>query len=92
MRALGEAKHDGLLPILESLKKMGYDGVEVPIFELDVDKYAQWGKRLDDLGLDWDAVYKRYRPLVDHVGRREDLNTVMVEMIAETTSMPWTMN
>lgn len=34
-------------------------------------------------GLDWDAVYKRYRPLVDHVGRREDLNDLMVEMIGE---------
>lgn len=34
-------------------------------------------------GLDWDAVYERYRPLVDHVGRREDLNDLMVQMIAE---------
>lgn len=34
-------------------------------------------------GLDWDAVYERYRPLVDHVGRREDLNDLMVRMIAE---------
>jgi tricorn protease len=34
-------------------------------------------------GLDWDAVYQQYRPLLDHVGRREDLNELMVEMIAE---------
>ena len=34
-------------------------------------------------GLDWDAVYEQYRPLVDHVGRREDLNDLIVEMIAE---------
>ena len=34
-------------------------------------------------GLDWDAIYDRYRPLVDHVGRREDLNDLLVEMIAE---------
>jgi tricorn protease len=34
-------------------------------------------------GLDWDAVYDRYRPLVKHAGRREDLNALMVEMIAE---------
>ena len=26
---------EGLLPVLESLKAMGYDGVEVPIFDLD---------------------------------------------------------
>lgn len=42
--------HDGLLPVLESLKKMGYDGVELPLFNTSLD-YAAWGKRLDDLGL-----------------------------------------
>jgi len=34
-------------------------------------------------GLDWDAIYEKYRPLIEHVGRREDLNALMVEMIAE---------
>ncbi len=34
-------------------------------------------------GIDWQAIYDRYRPLVDHVGRREDLNTLLVEMIGE---------
>ena len=34
-------------------------------------------------GLDWDAVYDQYSPLLDHVGRRECLNDLMVEMIAE---------
>lgn len=34
-------------------------------------------------GLDWQAVYDRYRPLVNHVGRREDLSALIVEMIAE---------
>ncbi|UTW56958.1 PD40 domain-containing protein [Kordiimonas sp. SCSIO 12610] len=34
-------------------------------------------------GLDWQAVYDRFKPLVAHVGRREDLNTLMIEMIAE---------
>src|ERR1700730_13724520 len=44
--------HDGLLPVLESLKRIGYDGVEVPIFDLDEATWAQWGRRLDDLGLE----------------------------------------
>jgi len=44
--------HDSLLPVLESLKKMGYDGVEVPIFDLDRSKWELWAKRLDDLGLE----------------------------------------
>src|SRR6056297_2380325 len=51
--------HEGLLPILESLKKLGYDGVELPLFNLDVGKYAAWGKRLDDLGLERTGVTVR---------------------------------
>lgn len=44
--------HDGLLPVLESLRRMGYDGVEVPIFDLDQSKWKGWARRLDDLGLE----------------------------------------
>ncbi|MHB8612933.1 MAG: sugar phosphate isomerase/epimerase family protein [Candidatus Dormibacteraceae bacterium] len=43
--------HDGLMPVLEKLKRIGYDGVEVPIFDLDQAKWKQWARRLDDLGL-----------------------------------------
>jgi D-psicose/D-tagatose/L-ribulose 3-epimerase len=44
--------HDGLMPVLESIKRIGYDGVEVPIFDLDRSKWALWSRRLDDLGLE----------------------------------------
>ena len=44
--------HDGLVPVLENLKRIGYDGVEVPIFDLDRAKWKLWAKRLDDLGLE----------------------------------------
>src|SRR3984893_14686583 len=44
--------HDGLMPVLEKLKEVGYDGVEVPIFDLDLAKWKLWAKRLDDLGLE----------------------------------------
>lgn len=50
--------HDGLLPVLESLKRLGYDGVELPIFNFSLD-YAAWGKRLDQLGLARTAVTVR---------------------------------
>jgi D-psicose/D-tagatose/L-ribulose 3-epimerase len=50
--------NDGLMPVLEQLKAMGYDGVEVPIFNLDLD-YAAWGKKLDKLGLERTAVTVR---------------------------------
>ncbi len=47
--------NESLLPTLEMLKKLGYDGVEVPLFNYDLD-YADWGRRLDDLGLERTAV------------------------------------
>ncbi len=34
-------------------------------------------------GYDWPALRDRYRPLVQHVSTREDLNTLIGEMIAE---------
>jgi D-psicose/D-tagatose/L-ribulose 3-epimerase len=43
--------HDGVLPVLDELREIGYDAAEVPIFEIDVKKYAQWGKHLDNAGL-----------------------------------------
>ena len=43
-------------PLLEMLKKQGYDGVELPIFELNPDHMAKVGKWLDDLGLERTAV------------------------------------
>lgn len=43
-------------PILETLKKQGYDGVEVPVFDLNADKFKALGSRLDGLGLERTAV------------------------------------
>ncbi len=50
--------NDEILPVLEQLKEMGYDGVEVPIFNTELD-YSAWGQRLDDLGLERTAVTVR---------------------------------
>jgi D-psicose/D-tagatose/L-ribulose 3-epimerase len=50
--------HDDLMPVLEMLKHLGYDGVEVPLFNTGLD-YAAWGKRLDALGLARTAVTVR---------------------------------
>ncbi|MGA0040990.1 MAG: sugar phosphate isomerase/epimerase family protein [Pirellulales bacterium] len=51
--------HEGMEPIVERVKAMGYDGVEMPMFELNESLYADWGKRLDDLGLARTAVSVR---------------------------------
>ncbi|MDG2469273.1 MAG: sugar phosphate isomerase/epimerase [Pirellulaceae bacterium] len=50
--------NDEMLPTLENLKAMGYDGVEIPLFNYDLD-YSAWGKKLDDLGLERTAVTVR---------------------------------
>src|SRR6266851_1751978 len=41
------------------LKDAGFDGVEIPIFDREVDKYAELGERLDGLGLERLAVSAR---------------------------------
>lgn len=43
-------------PVLRNLKKTGFDGVEVPVFEGDLSQYKELGKVLRDLGLGATAV------------------------------------
>jgi D-psicose/D-tagatose/L-ribulose 3-epimerase len=50
---------ESILPQLELLRRMGYDGIEAPLFNFDLD-YAAWGRRLDDLGLARTAVTCRF--------------------------------
>ena len=38
-------------PILEKIKKTGYDGVEIPLFDGDAEHYKKIKKELDNLGL-----------------------------------------
>ncbi len=47
------AEHE---PILEDIKKTGYDGVEIPLFEGDPAHYAKLGRTLDSLGLQRTAL------------------------------------
>jgi D-psicose/D-tagatose/L-ribulose 3-epimerase len=42
-----------------TLKEIGFDGVEIPIFDREVDKYAELGERLEALGLERLAVGAR---------------------------------
>lgn len=44
------------LPLLEKLKKTGYDGVEIPIFEADHAHFEEVGKAIKDNGLACTAV------------------------------------
>ena len=47
------AEHEG---ILKDLKKTGYDGVEIPMFEGDPAHYARLGEMLDRIGLERTVV------------------------------------
>ncbi len=44
------------LPLLKALKKTGYDGVEIPMFEGTPEHYARLGETLDKLGLERTAI------------------------------------
>ena len=47
---------DEHLPLIEQLKNVGYDGIELPLFDGDVAHYEKIGKQLKDLGLGCTAV------------------------------------
>jgi D-psicose/D-tagatose/L-ribulose 3-epimerase len=48
-----EPSHD---PIFDMLKECGYDGVEVPIFQMEEANFERLGKKLDSLKLDRTSV------------------------------------
>jgi tricorn protease len=90
-------KADGSLATAEIGDEMKPEALDLGGLKVLVDPREEWMQIFDEAwrmeqeyfyadnmhGLDWKAVYEQYRPLVEHVGRREDLNTLMVEMIAE---------
>ncbi len=47
----GDPTDEKFLPLYERLKKMGFDGIELPVFTLDVKRFQALGRRLDDMGL-----------------------------------------
>lgn len=50
--------NDGMMPTLAMLKHLGFDGVEIPLFNTSLN-YATWGERLNNLGLLRTAVTVR---------------------------------
>ena len=47
---------ESLFPVLEQIKTLGFDGVEIPIFNLDEAVWHSWRQKLDELGLQRFAV------------------------------------
>lgn len=90
-------KADGSLAIAEIADKLEPEALSLSGLKVQVSPLEEWTQIFNEAwrmekeyfyadnmhGLDWQAVYDRYRPLVNYLGRREDLNTLIVEMIAE---------
>ena len=47
---------DSFFPVIQKMKKLGFDGVELPMFHLDIARWEALGKKLDALGLARTAV------------------------------------
>lgn len=47
---------ESLLPLYERLAAMGFDGLELPVFDPRPEAYALLGRRLDEMGLERTAV------------------------------------
>ncbi|MBS0393811.1 MAG: PDZ domain-containing protein, partial [Proteobacteria bacterium] len=87
----------GRLEVADAGDKPELKPVDLSGLRIRVDMQQEWRQIFDEAwwmekeffydphlhGVDWDAVYARYRPFVEHVKRREDLNELLVEMIAE---------
>ncbi|WP_077033278.1 S41 family peptidase [Pelomonas sp. KK5] len=88
---------EGKLETAEAKDKLDAKPVDLSGLKTFVDPRQEWAQIFDETwwmekeffydpklhGIDWDGIYKRYRPLVDAVQRREELNDLMVEMIGE---------
>jgi len=62
---------DAHMPIIEALKRTGYDGIEVPIFREAPEYYAALGRRLNDLGLERTCVSVIPSVDLNPIGSRE---------------------
>ncbi|MCB8987468.1 MAG: PD40 domain-containing protein [Ardenticatenaceae bacterium] len=77
----------------------GGDKLDLSKMEVYVDPRAEWSQMFEETvriqrdffydahmhGLDWEATAAKYRPLLDHVGHRQDLNFVLAELVGELT-------
>ena len=87
----------GKLEIGDANDKLDAKPVDLSQLGMYVDPSAEWAQIFDEAwwmekeffydpnmhGLDWNAVYARYRPLLSFVQRREDLTDLLIEMIGE---------
>lgn len=87
----------GKLEVADANEKLDAKPVDLSGLRARIDPRQEWRQIFDETwwmeqeffydpklhGLDAQAVYQRYLPLLAHVQRREDLNELLVEMIGE---------
>ncbi|HXD82379.1 MAG TPA: PDZ domain-containing protein [Candidatus Acidoferrum sp.] len=87
----------GKLEIADANEKLDAKPIDLSQLGMYVDPAAEWQQIFDEAwwmekeffydpnmhGLDWNAVYARYKPLLKFVQRREDLTDLLIEMIGE---------
>jgi len=92
---LGNAQ--GMLLTSPAAKKLDPKPVNMSGVKLYVEPAKEWTQIFGDVwrmekeffydpnmhGLDWDAVRAKFEPLLPHLGRREDLGELLVEMTGE---------
>lgn len=85
------------LAFADAGKKIEVKPLDLSGVRMLVDPKVEWAQIFNDAwrmekeyfydpgmhGVDWNGVRAKYAPLVASVGRREDLNTLIVQMIAE---------
>ena len=85
------------LAFAEAGKKLEVKPIDLSGVRMMIDPGVEWEQIFNDAwrmekeyfydpamhGIDWNAVRAKYAPLVAHAGRREDLNSLIVQMIAE---------
>lgn len=90
-------KADGSLATAEISDDIEPEALELGGVRVFVNPAEEWAQIFDEAwrmekeyfyaanlhGLDWEAMYRKYRPLLAHAGRREDVNELIVEMISE---------
>ena len=90
-------KHDGTLVTADAGKKLEPKPVSLAGVKLYVDPLAEWKQIFGDVwrmekeffydpgmhGLDWAGVRDKFEPLLPYLGRREDINDILVEMTGE---------
>lgn len=93
------ARNGGSFTLLDAAPEGKESGKSVSTEGIRVDRVPEeeWPQIFDEVwrrfrdyfyvenmhGYDWEAIRDQYRPLLDHVGHRSDLNYVISEMIAE---------